>query len=86
MDKYNFDPSCVDGSDETGFQMGGSYAHHVVGPTGKRTVCEVVFDDCETITILVTICADGSTIPPLVIFQGQTFFCKWGMNNPLNCM
>ena len=76
INKYNFSPSCIYGSDETGFQIGGAYARYVIGATGERTVYEIVSEDCETITVLVTICVDGSAIPPLVIFQGQTFFCK----------
>ena len=48
--------------------MGGAYIHHVIEATGERTVHEIVSEDCETITILVIICIDSSTISPLVIF------------------
>ena len=59
---------------------------NIIRATSERTIYGIVSKDCETITVLVTICADGSAISPLVIFQGQTFFCKWGIDNPLNCM
>ena len=59
---------------------------NIIRATSERTIYGIVSKDCETITVLVIIYADGSTIPPLVIFQGQTFFCKWGMDNPLNCI
>ena len=84
--KYNFPKECIYGSDETGFQLSCFYAHHVIGPAGEKIVKEVTGDgNRENITVLVTICADGSTIPPLVIFKGETYFCKWGENNLLNC-
>ena len=82
--KYNFPKECIYGSDETGFQLGCFYARHVIGPAGEKIVKEVTGDgNRENITVLVTICADGSTIPPLVIFKGETYFCKWGENNLL---
>ena len=85
--KYNFLKECIYGSDETGFQLGCFYTHHVIGPAGKKIVKEITGDgNQKNITVLVTICADGSTIPPLVIFKGETYFCKWGENNPLNCL
>ena len=45
--------------------------------------CQQESDSRETITAVVTICADGSSIPPLVIFKGKAFSVKWGDNNPL---
>jgi hypothetical protein len=38
----------------------------------------------ENITIIVTICADGTSTPPAVIFKGNAYQVKWGENNPLN--
>lgn len=32
---------------------------------------------------MVTICADGETIPPLVIYKGQTFSTNWHQDNIL---
>ena len=85
--KYNFPKECIYGLDETGFQLGCFYAHHVIGPAGKKIVKEVTGDENQkNIIVLVTICTDGSIILPLVIFKGETYFCKWGENNPLNCL
>ena len=44
------------------------YIYHVIRATSKRTVYKIISEDCETIIILVTIYADSSTIPPLIIF------------------
>jgi len=38
----------------------------------------------ENITVIVTICADGTTTPPAVIFKGQAFQVKWKQDNPAN--
>ena len=72
MKKHDFAPGCIYGSDETGFQLGGFFRKHVLGPTGEKTVKEVVGDGSrEQMTVLVTICADGMTIAPLVISKVQ---------------
>ena len=38
----------------------------------------------ENITVVVSIAADGSSIPPAVIFKGQAFLPQWKQDNPLN--
>ena len=38
--KYNFPKECIYGSDETRFQLGCFYAHHVIGPAGEKIVKE----------------------------------------------
>ncbi|KAH9165070.1 hypothetical protein EDB89DRAFT_1858704, partial [Lactarius sanguifluus] len=38
----------------------------------------------ENITVLPTICADGTTLPPTVIYKGESFQVKWLQNNPLD--
>ncbi|KII85726.1 hypothetical protein PLICRDRAFT_145598, partial [Plicaturopsis crispa FD-325 SS-3] len=36
----------------------------------------------ENITVLTTICADGTAIAPAVIFKGSAYQMKWAQNNP----
>jgi hypothetical protein len=38
----------------------------------------------ENTTVIVTICADGTSIPPTVIFKGAAYQVSWGDDNPLN--
>ena len=38
----------------------------------------------ENTTVLVTICADGTSTPPAVIFKGSAYQVSWANNNPLN--
>jgi len=36
----------------------------------------------ENTTVLVTICADGSALPPAVIFKEKAYQTDWNKNNP----
>jgi hypothetical protein len=36
------------------------------------------------VTAIVTICADGTTLRPTIIFKGQNFMMKWAENNVAN--
>ncbi|TFK17583.1 hypothetical protein FA15DRAFT_317396 [Coprinopsis marcescibilis] len=38
----------------------------------------------ENITVLVPICADGSSLPPGVILKGKGYQVKWSQDNPAN--
>jgi hypothetical protein len=38
----------------------------------------------ENTTVLMTICADGTALPPAVVFKGQAYQVSWGDDNPLN--
>ena len=42
--------------------------------------------DCENITVLKTICADGTTILPAVIYKGATYQVKWAQDNLANAL
>lgn len=72
------------GMDETGFQPGGGASERVIGAAGKKTQHQQKDGNRENITVIVTICADGTSLPPAVIFKGQNFLVKWDQDNPLN--
>lgn len=38
----------------------------------------------ENVTVIVTICADGTSTPPAVIFKGKGYQVQWKQNNPAN--
>ena len=81
-------PENIYGSDETGFRTGeGSSNQKVVGPTGKRIQHQQKTGNRENITVMVTICADGSSpVPPAVIFKGNKYLVKWKQQNPANAL
>lgn len=83
--KYNISDDCTFGSDETGFLLRELTSDKVIGPVGEKIIYEVGEENREQVTAICTICADGTALPPLVIFKGTCFFVKWGEDNPLNC-
>jgi hypothetical protein len=72
------------GADESGFQKGIGQRERVIGGKGKKTQHQQRSGDRENITVLVTICGDGTTHPPAVIFKGEGFQVKWRQDNPSN--
>ena len=81
-------PENIYGSDETAFRTGeGSSNRKVVGPAGKRIQHQQKTGNRENITVMVTICADGSSpVPPAVIFKGSKYLVKWRQDNPANAL
>lgn len=75
------------GSDESAFQTGvGSSNEKVIGAAGKRIQHQQKTGNRENITVMVTICADGTSVPPAVIFKGSKYLVKWKQENPTNAM
>jgi hypothetical protein len=74
------------GTDETGIQQGLGTRQRIIGPKGKKIQHQQRSGDRENITIIVTICADGTSLPPSVIFKGELFQTSWRQNNPLNAL
>lgn len=77
------DPDCIWAADETGIQTGTAVKERVIGTKGKTTQHQTREGNRENITAIVTICADGSSIPPAIIFKGQSFLVSWQQENPL---
>lgn len=77
-------PELMYGGDETGIQEASGQKEKVFGKRGKRTVHQERTGSRENITVLVTICADGSALKPAVIYKGKGFMTKWKQNNPTN--
>ena len=70
-DTYNFD--------ETGFMMGVITSQHVVTGSEKRASKGKLVQpgDREWATVIETICADGSAIPPYIILAGKQHISTW---------
>ncbi len=78
------EPDCIYGSDEVGFSTSLGQKERVIGGKGKTVQHQVRDGNRENITVIPTICADGTAIPPLVIFKGKAFQVRWLQDNPLN--
>lgn len=67
--------------DESGFTPSHSGKERVWGRRGTKTQHKQGGANCKNVTALVTICADGSFLRPMVIFKGKNFMSKWNENN-----
>ena len=56
----------------------------VIGPAGAIIQHQQQSGTQENITILPTICADGTSLAPTVIYKKEAFQTKWLQENPLN--
>ncbi|KAF5346191.1 hypothetical protein D9756_011122 [Leucocoprinus leucothites] len=82
-------PECTWAMDESGFQANGNEGiggRNVIGPIGKKVQYQQQAGSCENITVLVTIGADGSALPPAVLYAGKGYLVKWKQDNPANVM
>lgn len=69
--------------DERGFQANGNEGfERVIRAKGKKVQHQQQKGTRENITVIVTICADGTALPPAVIFKGQGYLVKWHQENP----
>jgi hypothetical protein len=74
---------CLWAADETGIQTGMAVQEQVFGKRGKKVQHQKREGTRENITVIVTIAADGTYIPPAVIYKGQGFLPSWQQENPL---
>ena len=63
--------------DETGFNIGDFEAQYVIVNTTVQSRYQAQPGQQEWVTAVECICADGSSIPPLMIFTGETFIRQW---------
>ena len=69
--------------DKSGFPTGDPRTERVIGRRGTKVQHKQTEGDRENMTVLVTICADGTSLRPTIIFKGKNFMTKWNDNNPL---
>lgn len=75
-------PQDIYASDESGFTEATAVRQKVIGSRKNKIQHKTGGADRENTTVMVTICADGTAIPPLVIFKGKAFGVNWNENNP----
>jgi len=82
---FKIRPETTFGSDEIGVQSRGDGRERViVAATKKGRQHQVRSRTRENTTVIVTICADGTSTPPAVIFKGSAYQVSWADGNPLN--
>ena len=74
-------PHNIYGMDESRFPPSDQETQCVIGHCGTKTQHRQGGADCENVTVIVTICADGTVLQPAIIFKGKNFMKKWRNNN-----
>jgi len=69
------------GMDETGTTMGNHMKEHVVGQKGRKVHHRQGGGDRENVTAIITICTDGTTLRPTLIYKGKNIMKPWTDNN-----
>ena len=84
LEKHNILPHNIYGFDETGFNLGCGNKTRVIGPAKAKSVKRQRNGSKEMVTVMACICADGSNVPPVIIYAGQYFLEKWKQKNPID--
>ena len=71
--------------DESGFQPSGQGRRRVVARRGTKNAYKQGGADRENVTVIVTICADGTVLKPSVIFKCSRLPQDWTENNVAGC-
>lgn len=79
--KAGIRPEDLYGMDETGCPPSDQGTERVCGGRGSKTQHKQGGANRENVTAIVTICADGTTLRPTIIFKGQNFMTKWADDN-----
>ena len=77
IDAHNIEPQNIYNMDESGFAMGDIEASQRIINTTIRQRFQAKPGRQEWITAMECICADGSSLPPLIIFKGENLSRQW---------
>ncbi len=69
-------------NDVIGIQLGLGKRVAALVDRDQKTAYQVEDGNRELVTVIETVCADGSALRPSVIFQGVRRNAEWGRNNP----
>ncbi|KAJ3532696.1 hypothetical protein NM688_g7385 [Phlebia brevispora] len=76
-----FLPENTYGMDESGFPRGPARVQRVVGLRGAKVQHRQGTANRENVTVMVTICADGTVLRPLIIFKAADLQAEWRERN-----
>lgn len=84
FEKYDINEDCIYAADEIGISPDSGEHERVIGGRRPGPQYQQRTGNRENITIIVTICADGTAQPPAVILKGNAYQVKWKQENPAN--
>lgn len=82
LHKYNIPVENIYNMDEKGVQLGVGQRVYALVQRSQETVNQIEDGNRELVTIIEAVCADGSVIPPSVVFKGVKRDLEWGRVNP----
>lgn len=83
-EEYSIEEECMYGTDEIRTNTSEGRKERVMGGQKPGPQYQQRNGIRENITVIVTVCADGTATPPAVIYKGQGFQMKWKQDNPVN--
>lgn len=82
--EYNILPENLYNMDEMGLQLGIGAKTTAMIDRDQKIAYSLEDGNRELVTVIETICADGSIFHSSVIFQGVRWNSEWGRDNPCN--
>jgi hypothetical protein len=79
--EYGILPENTYNMDEKGIQLGVGKRTLVLVDRDQKTVQQVEDGSRELVTVIETVCADGTALRPCVIFKAKRRDLEWGRNN-----
>ena len=81
IQKYDVLPENIYNMNESGFNIGDFECRQAIVNINVQSRYQVQPGRQEWVTAVECICADGSSIPPFVIFTGKSFVRQWVPQN-----
>jgi len=77
INEYSIDVGNIYNFDESGFAQGVTETNNIIIDVNARIRFQAQQGRQEWTTVVECICADGSSVPPLVIFKGENLLHSW---------
>jgi hypothetical protein len=84
LEEKCIDEDCIYAADKIGISPESGMREYVIGSRNPTPQYQQRTGSRENITVIVTICADGTSILLAVILKGNAYQMKWHQENPAN--
>lgn len=84
--EYKIHESDIYNMDEKGIQLGVGGRVAAIVDRDQKDVYQIENGNRELVTMIETVCADGSSLRPTVIYPGKRRDLEWGRNNPCKAL
>lgn len=82
LETYDIAEENIYNMDEKGIQLGVGKRVLALVDRDQKVVQQVEDGNRELVTVIECVCADGTAIPPSVVYQGARRDLEWGRDNP----